>query len=239
MQEQLLDVLAAFGPNSDPASVRDFLLTAFPDLMTAFGDTAAVLGADFYDQVRNLPVSAGTFQTVFAQPAKVKQSEGVVRWAAGALFGETPSWESFQSALLGSSQRLLMQPARETIDLQAQSDARSGKVAAVRWSRQLNGRENCDFCRQQAGRGVVYRSPQSAGAVVGRGSDRTGFDDDGNRLSGGIGSGVAARGSQSLAASYHDNCDCVAVPTFYTREVQTFNVRGYDRRESVLVPIAN
>ncbi|MCE0510853.1 hypothetical protein LVJ59_17530 [Microbacterium sp. KKR3/1] len=235
-QSQIRDVLSAFGPSSNPVLVRDALIRYFPDFMTAFGDTAAVLGADFYDMVRNLPPSAGTVQTVFAQPAKVKQSEGVVRWAIGSLFaGE---WDSFESALLGASQRLILQPQRETIDLMAQADARSGRVSAVAWSRQVHPErartgKSCDFCIMLAGRGPVYRSQEAAGAVVGRGSDRTGFDADGNRLSGGIGGGITTRGLQERAASFHDECNCTTVPTFY--EVQD---RPGGRYPQVLVPIS-
>lgn len=241
-QAQIRDLLSAFGPSSDPRAVRDALLQYFPDFMTAYGDTAAVLGADLYDSLRNLPPSAGTVQTVFAQPAKVKQSEGTVRWAVGSLFADEPSWETFEDALLGASQRLIMQPSRETIDLLAQADARSGRVAATSWSRQVNpGRarsgKSCDFCIMLAGRGPVYRSAAAAGAVVGAGSTRTGFDADGNRLSGGIGGGVQARGSQAIGRKYHDNCHCTPVPTFYTIERRSITVRGFTRPQDYLVPI--
>lgn len=182
--------------------------------MTAFGDTAAVLGADFYDMVRDLPPSAGTVQAVLAQPAKVKQSEGVVRWAVGPLFvGE---WDQFESSLLGASQRLVLQPARETIDLLAQADARAGKADAVGWSRQVQpGRaasgESCDFCLMLAGRGPVYGSAASAGG---------------------------SRGDHPQAAEWHDRCNCVAVPTFYRREMQSRTERGFTRQVPTLVPMA-
>lgn len=219
-QSQLRDLLSAFGQSSNPDAVRDALLRYFPDFMTAFGDTAAVLGADFYDMVRDLPPSAGAVQMVFAQPAKVKQSEGVVRWAVGSLFATAPDWGAFESLLLGASQRLILQPARGTVDLLSRNDARSGRVAAVGWSRQVHPEraksgKSCDFCIQLAGRGPVYRSEEAAGSVIGRGSDRTGLDDTGNRLSGGIGGGVRARRNQELAAEFHDNCNCTTVPTFY------------------------
>ena len=241
-QGQLRDVLASFGPGLDPVRARDLTLDVFPDFMTAYGDTAAVLGADFYDMVRGVPASAGSFHTVFAQPAKAKQSEGAVRWAVGALFQDEPDWGLFESQLLGAAQRLVMLPARATVDLMSRADVKSGKVAAVRWSRSLNpGRarsgKSCDFCVMLAGRGPVYRSESSAGQVGGRGSTRIGFDDAGNRLSGGIGGGIVARGSQGIESDYHDNCHCVPVPTVYQRETRTFNVRGYERRESVLAPI--
>lgn len=188
-QSQIRDLLSSFSPRSNPEAVRDALLWYFPDFMTTFGDTAAVLGADFYDMVRDLPPSAGSVATVFAQPAKVKQSEGVVRWAVGSLFvGE---WDSFESNLLGSAQRLIMQPSRETIDLLSQRDARTGRVAAVGWKREVHPErarsgESCDFCLMLAGRGPVYRSGSSAGS-----SDAGG------------------------AAEWHDGCNCVATPVFY------------------------
>jgi hypothetical protein len=235
---QLRDLLSSFNASSNPVAVRDALLRYFPDFMVAFGDTAAVLGADFYDMVRDLPPSAGTVQTVFAQPAKTKQSEGVVRWSAGALFAAEPSWESFEAALLGASQRLILQPSRQTIDLMAQADARSGRIAAVGWSRNVHPErarsgKSCDFCIMLAGRGPVYRSQAAAGSVVGRGSDRTGYDADGNRLSGGVGEGVKKRRVQELAAEFHDNCNCTSVPTFY--EVQD---RPGSRYPKVLAPIS-
>ncbi|HWU28034.1 MAG TPA: hypothetical protein VN041_02950 [Microbacterium sp.] len=237
-QAQLRDVLSAFGESSDPAAVRDVLLRYFPDFMTAFGDTAAVLGADFYDLVRDLPPSAGTARSVFAQPAKTKQSEGVVRWAVGGLFATDADWAAFESLLLGAAQRLILQPSRETIDLLAQEDARSGRVAAVSWSRHVHperarSHKSCDFCIMLAGRGPVYRSQEAAGSVIGRGSDRTGLDETGHRIAGGVGGGVRARGGQELAASFHDDCNCTTVPTFY--EIQD---RPGTRYPQVLVPVA-
>lgn len=241
-QSQLRDVLSSLSTSSDPVAVRNLLLDVFPDFMSAFGDTAAVLGADFYDMVRGLPPSAGSFETVFAQPAKTKQSEGVVRWAVGPLFEQEPDWPLFESQLLGSAQRLVMLPARETIDLMSRSDVRSGKVAAVRWSRSVNpGRaksgKSCDFCVMLAGRGPVYLSEASAGQVGGRGSTRSGVDASGSRRAGGVGGGIVARGSQALESDYHDNCHCVPVPTVYQRESRTFSVRGFQQSGTVLVPV--
>lgn len=168
--------------------MRDALLRYFPDFMRVYGDTAAVLGADFYKSLRGEVLTAPSITSVFAQPAKKKQSEGVVRWAVGALFSEQSSWEEFTASMLGASQRLLMQPSRETIDLLARTDVQTGRVSAVGWSRETHPEraqagKSCDFCRMLAGRGPVYRSEASAGMAG--------------------------------ANHYHDNCHCVPVPTFY------------------------
>jgi len=241
-QEQIRDLLSSFSLGSNPAAVRDALLEFFPDFMTAFGDTAAVLGADFYDLVRDLPPSAGTVQTVFAQPAKEKQSEGVVRWAIGSLFVAEPEWTSFEALLLGAAQRLILQPARGTIDMLSRNDARSGNVAAVSWSRNVHperakDKKSCDFCIMLAGRGPVYRSQAAAGSVIGRGTDESvALDAAGNRRTGfigGVGGGIRARGTQELEASFHDDCNCTTVPTFY--ELQD---RPGSRYPQVLAPIA-
>lgn len=242
---QLRDVLSVFSESSNPRAVRDALLRYFPDFMTAFGDTAAVLGADFYDMLRDLPPGAGSLRAVFAQPAKEKQSEGVVRWATGSLFADDPDWASFESLLLGAAQRLILQPSRETVDMLAQQDARSGAVAAVSWSRHVHperakSRKSCDFCIMLAGRGPVYRSQEAAGSVIGRGTDQSvALDESGRRRAGyigGVGGGVRARGTQELAASFHDDCNCTTVPTFYRSEMGVLDVNGYRRPQSFLVP---
>lgn len=187
-QEALLDLLSRFNDSSDPAMVRDLLLTFFPDFMTVYGDTAAVLGADLYESLRGEVITASTVQSVFAQPAKVKQSEGVVRWAIGSLFLPEPDWSLFAANLLGAAQRLVMQPSRETIDVLARSDAAAGRVAAVGWTRHTHperaqSRKSCDFCLMLEGRGPVYGSAETAGAAG--------------------------------ATHYHDNCHCIPTPTFY------------------------
>lgn len=246
-QEALSDLLASLN-GGNPERARDLLLQYFPDFMDVYGQTSAVLGADFYDALRKLPPSAGTAATVLAQPAKPKQAEGVVRWALGNLFLEEQDWAAFESALMGGAQRLIMQPARDTIDLMAARDAASRKVAAVGWSRELHPEraasgKSCGFCKMLAGRGPVYRSDESAGMLVGRGTDSSiALDEKGNRRAGfigGVGGGVKDRGSRSLGNDYHDNCHCVPVPTFYTREVRPITTRGYTRNETVLVPVSN
>lgn len=52
----------------------------------------------------------------------------------------------------------------------------------------------CDFCQMLARRGVVYKSAESGGVVVGR--------------------RARARGNQRVGASYHDHCRCVVEPVF-------------------------
>lgn len=236
------DLAELFGPliqRSTPQQARDVLLEVMPDLVASYGELAAVLGADWYELLRADALS-GSSPTVLGSVASTEQVQASTRAVIGALWTDEPSIAL--SRLSGTLQRLVMDPLRDSIDKSARRDAESGRVAAVSWSRHTRpsasrSGESCDFCVMLAGRGPVYRSAAAAGAVVGRGSMRTGFDESGRRLSGGVGGGIAARGAQSLAASYHDDCHCVAEPTFYALETRPFETRGFVRDEKVLVPL--
>lgn len=203
-QHDLTDFWQAMNLSGDPARVAAELLMFFPDLMQTYGDTAAVLGADWYDALRDVPASAQAFQAVLAQPAGTKQAQDAARWGLAPLFDEDP--DRALSRLLGTTQRLVLQPGRSSIWNSAARDPIATGVARV-----PSGTTTCAFCVMLASRGPVYQSQVSAELVVGRGSNRTGYDANGTRLVGGIGGGVKARGSRELGNKFHDECDCVSV----------------------------
>jgi len=196
-----------------PTDFRDELLRFYPDLITTYGDTAGVLGADWYDlmtRAKRQGVSAAQFRATIAMPAPDEQSIGSAKWALGPLFDEQADSTMTLARLHGSMQRLVMQPFRDSIWYAAASDpVRTGVL------RRPTGAETCKFCVMLASRGPVYSyrasGASSAGAVVGRGSTRSGFDEAGVRLSGGIGQGIQARGRQELGNDFHDDCNCEVV----------------------------
>lgn len=193
------------------------LLEFFPDLVVTYGDTAAVLGADWYDMLRDVPPSAAAFRAVTTPPASTEQAQGSVRWAVGPLWEDAP--DTALANLVGATQRLVLQPGRDTIWDSAGADPVRTGVARV-----PAGTTTCRFCVMLASRGPVYQSQVSAEAVVGRGSNRTGYDANGRRLAGGIGGGVKARGPQDLGKKFHDACDCVSVVIRSTADYP----EGYD-----------
>lgn len=203
-QRDLSDFWAALNLSRDPVRVRDELLAFFPDLLQAYGDTAAVLGADWYELLRDVPASAASFDAVMAAPAATEQAEQTARWALAPLFTENP--DGALANLLGATQRLVMQPGRDTVFASAALDPVRTGVARV-----PSGTTTCSFCVMLASRGPVYRSDVSAELVVGRGSNRTGYNAQGVRQRGGIGGGVKARGKQPIASRFHDGCDCATV----------------------------
>jgi hypothetical protein len=210
----------------NPDTVRDALLEFFPDLVQTYGDTAAVLGADWYDMLRDVPPSAAKFRATIAQPADPAQAQQSARWGVGPLFEQVvdnvvvpPNPAGALSLLMGATQRLVRQPGRDSIWDSAAADPVPAGVARV-----PSGSTTCKFCVMLASRGPIYKSQVSAELVVGRGSNRTGYDATGKRMVGGIGGGVKARGSRALGQQFHDHCDCESVVIRSPRDYPA----GYD-----------
>lgn len=77
------------------------------------------------------------------------------------------------------------------------SDRMSNRPAVYprAWARVLTGRDNCPFCIMLASRGPIY---SSASHALKRSKVRTSWESS----------------EASWANSYHDNCDCMAVPVY-------------------------
>lgn len=155
-QRDLSGFWSALNLSGDPARVREELLLFFPDLVQAYGDTAAVLGADWYELLRDAPASAASFGAVLAQPAATGQAQSSARWAVGPLWDEDP--DAALSRLLGSTQRLVLQPGRDSF---AQSAGRDPVRTA--WARVPSGATTCKWCVMLAGRGADYGDAVAAG----------------------------------------------------------------------------
>jgi hypothetical protein len=143
---------------SDGRAAAAALESFMSELTAAYGSVAAALAADFYDQLREGAGAPNLFRANLADPAPPPQVEAAARWAAGPLFGgEGPNAALDHAA--GAVQRLVVQPARDTIALNVRRDpARPG------WARVPRGK-GCAFCRMLAGRGAVYSSAKAAGEM--------------------------------------------------------------------------
>lgn len=254
-QRDLTDFWGALQLSGDPVRVLNELLEFFPDLLQTYGDTAAVLGADWYDQLRDVPASAKSFQAVLSQPTSTDQAQGATRWALAPLFpsaepvydfdprtGEErqvgtrtiePDPDRALARLMGATQRLVLKPGRDSIWNSAGRDPVPTGVARV-----PSGTSTCAFCVMLASRGPVYQSQVSAELVVGRGSNRTGYDSSGKRLVGGIGGGVKARGSKQLGDKFHDNCVVGETWVSSVPDVETGYRRYYEGEIITLVTAA-
>lgn len=156
-QSQLQDFLSNFRLDGDPVRVRNALLVFFPELVTTYGDVSALLAADFYDMLRDVPPSAASFRAVFAQPIEPVRAEATARWAVGALFDEDAP--RFTSQILGATQRLVTQRGRDTVFDNAGRDPVRTAVARI-----PSGATTCKWCVMLASRGADFTSLASAGA---------------------------------------------------------------------------
>ncbi len=74
----------------------------------------------------------------------------------------------------------------------------TGKEArAIAWARQLTGSDNCAFCVMLASRGPVYSSASAAGRIP---------------------ASLKWADAKGYVNSYHDYCDCIAVPVYRNRK---------------------
>jgi hypothetical protein len=153
--------LSAFWSSLDTTDVEfaNMMLAEFyPDLVQTYGSTAALLAADFYDELRDVPPSASRFSAVMAEPVAVGQATSVAGWAVGPLFGANPDSLGALALISDATQRLIMQPARNTVVNSTFRDpVRTG------FARVPSGTTTCAFCLMTASRGAVYSSKQAAG----------------------------------------------------------------------------
>lgn len=144
---------------SDARAATAALQAFVPDLVAAYGDTAATVAADYFDQLRAEAATGGrAYRAVVAQPVPVGQAQASARWAAGPLFGAQPDSGQALRLLAGAVQRLVQQAGRDTL---ARNIARD--PSRPRWARVPGGLTPCAFCRMVASRGAVYLSAESAG----------------------------------------------------------------------------
>jgi len=155
-QRDLADFWGSLNVQGSPVAVRDALLGFIPELVSAYGDASALLGADWYDMLRDEPPSVASFSAVMSRPVDSEQAMASTRWALGPLFADDPD-DAF-SLLSGSTQRLVMQPFRDTVFESGAADPRK------RWfARVPSGPTTCKFCVMVASRGFVYATAESAG----------------------------------------------------------------------------
>lgn len=132
-----------------PEAARDRLLRYVPDLVSTYGDSAAAVAADWYDEVRAAERVPGKFRA-FMQPSPYQDAtEPAVRRMAAALFTDHP--DTMLTGLTATASKYVLAAGRETVTRSADRDPR-----ASGWQRVTSGNA-CGFCRMLAGRGAVYK----------------------------------------------------------------------------------
>lgn len=122
------------------AALNDIL----PSLISEYGMAASAMAAEWYDNLREKMAVRGSFR---ADPFHIADSgtDALVGWA----LREATDYSSFQSLILGGTQRRIANFARGTVTTSSVADP-----GAHGWQRVGSG--ECDFCEMLLGRGAVY-----------------------------------------------------------------------------------
>ena len=138
-------------PNGGSAEqIRDFLMEVLPLVGQNYGDAAATLAAEWFDDARERASAPGSFSAVIAPDVTPKRWEALARWGVDPLFKAEPDAASALSLVKGGLQRTVADQHRVTIARSSIADP-----AAKGWKRVGSG-DTCDFCAMLIGRGAVY-----------------------------------------------------------------------------------
>lgn len=140
---------------SRPEIVRDALLEAFPAIVSRYGDVAATLAAEWYEQMR-AEAASGSYGAVLADGPSYEQTARTVRWAAGGLWGPDPS--GVPGLLQEALARYVGWQGKSTVTTNVAADP-----ARPRWARVPGRGGCCAWCAMLASRGFVYESSKTAG----------------------------------------------------------------------------
>jgi len=154
VETDLTDFLGALN-FENPAAVQIALFEYVPALVSEYGDVAASVAADWYDELRASEGVPGSFRAPLASSvpaAQVSDRLGFATRASGPLWlGDSATVTNFLSMM---TNEYVLQPGRDTVMQAAHKD----KAAYAR----IPEPGACKFCLMLASRGFVY-SKSTAG----------------------------------------------------------------------------
>ena len=153
-----VDTLDFSGDYQSRKAARDLVIEYMRELAAIYGDAAATLAADLYDEMAE---ESGT-KVPSAELAERIADEAIassVRYHAKNLWGQAVNLEAFKEGVLASIRRYVVEQANKTIIKNA---TRDGEKRGIRFARIPTGSETCAFCIMLASRGFVYVSEMTA-----------------------------------------------------------------------------
>lgn len=138
------DLSALWRQVNDAAQARVALMDVLPALVETYGQAAATLAAQWYDEARAKADIGGSFQGIPVGPSD-RGAQALAGWATSTA----NDMSTLEALVLGGLQRRIGDAARETVMGSAIADPK-----ATGWQRQAFG--GCEFCQMIAGRGAVF-----------------------------------------------------------------------------------
>ena len=127
---------------------REALEDVLPLLTRTYGQAAAAVAADWYDELRDELNIGSRFSAIVAD-LDDQGADVLARWGVEPLLGSEPDWRRAQVLIDGGLQRRIANGARETVRISSIEDPQ-----AQGWQRTGGG--DCAFCDMLIGRGAVY-----------------------------------------------------------------------------------
>ena len=156
VEQDLLDFIGALNFER-PDAVQSALFEFVPALVSEYGDVAASVAADWYDELRASEGVPGSFRAPLAPLVPAEQVSarlGFATRAGGPLWlGDSATLTGFLSMM---TNEYALQPGRDTV-MQA---AHSEKAAYAR----VPEPSACKFCLMLASRGFVYSKATAGGS---------------------------------------------------------------------------
>lgn len=144
--------LAAVWSQLTPQTFYDALMDVMPALVGEYGDAAAAVTAEWYDEYRNDLNISGRFAADVPTDPKLG-SEALAGWA------NTLAQENLDTALTRTSGGLVKRVMNAGRDAMLDNVERDPEAKG--WQRKARS-SGCAFCQMLAGRGLVFRTRSTA-----------------------------------------------------------------------------
>lgn len=155
MRPRLADALSAIDL-SEIATARDAIIDVMEAFCGTYTDMAAVLGAEFYDGLREMQVGE-RIGALAESGRKPEATSGAVRALMQIVVDGKPR-EMLERQLLDRADGEVRRAANTCVARNVKRDR-----LKVKYARVPSGGETCDFCIMLASRGAVYRDEDAAG----------------------------------------------------------------------------
>lgn len=143
------DLRVAFRSFDTANAARDGLRDLLPQLVAIYGDAAATLAADWYEDLRDKAEARRRFTPVLAALPNRGRTDALARWGVEPLYAAEPDFATTLVKIAGGLQRIIANADRQTVQASSIADRE-----ARGWARAGVG--ECEFCQMLIGRGAVY-----------------------------------------------------------------------------------
>lgn len=148
---EIVDYLAG-RPGLTPQQFRNSLIVQTNLVVSQYGDVAASMAAEWYEDIRLSEGVRGSFRALpQSSPYGSDAVDGMVRRAVAPMFDEVPDVSAVMRTVAQNAGKYVLGASRETVRRNSFIDPRGAGFQRI-------ARPGaCDFCLMLVGRGAVYK----------------------------------------------------------------------------------